>query len=331
MPLALYGRGNLGKLAQEYFKNVLGVVPLCFERNEEIDRETCVAVSIVSQPYVPIERDLYARGYKAVVPFYDLTEFFKEKHPLSNGWFAPALTLADRKAIKLVVRRFTDNTSRAHYLQFFAWRKARQEWSFTEAPLAQRYFIPEVVSVLHDYEVFVDGGAHHGTVIQSFIEHCKRGRKIIAIEPDTFNRATLKANFAKDKRITILSCALAEHEGIANFHGWLGYASQLSTTGHDYVITYPLDALKLKPTFLKLHLEGGELAALKGARHTLLVHRPIVAVTVYHNDDGLWKTPLWLMEHLTDYRFLFRCDGWCGTGAIMYAIPNERIPRESPA
>ena len=88
--------------------------------------------------------------------------------------------------------------------------------------------------------------------------------------------------------------------------------------------TRALDALGLNPTFLKLHLEGGELAALKGARQTLLSRRPIVAATVYHNADGIWRTPLWLMETLPDYHFLFRSHGWCGTGAVVYAMPAER-------
>jgi hypothetical protein len=91
-----------------------------------------------------------------------------------------------------------------------------------------------------------------------------------------------------------------------------------------HVETRPLDALGLSPTFLKLHLEGAELLALKGARETLLSCRPIVAATVYHNADGLWKTPLWMMQTLPDYRFFFRAHSWCGTGAVVYAIPSER-------
>jgi hypothetical protein len=85
-----------------------------------------------------------------------------------------------------------------------------------------------------------------------------------------------------------------------------------------------LDALHLAPSFLKLHLEGAELAALRGARDTLVKHRPLVAATVYHNEDGIWRTPLWLMQTLPHYRFLFRAHSWCGTGAVIYAIPQER-------
>jgi hypothetical protein len=50
----------------------------------------------------------------------------------------------------------------------------------------------------------------------------------------------------------------------------------------------------------------------------------VIAATVYHNDDGIWKTPLWMMHSLEDYRFLFRVHSWCGTGAVLYAIPAER-------
>jgi hypothetical protein len=127
-----------------------------------------------------------------------------------------------------------------------------------------------------------------------------------------------------DRRVAVLNCALAAVEGEALFHDGLGYASQLAETGEIRVTTHPLDALGLSPSFIKLHLEGGELAALMGGRQTLLANRPVVTATIYHNADGIWRTPLWLMETLPDYRFLFRLHSWCGTGAVLYAIPNER-------
>ncbi len=153
-------------------------------------------------------------------------------------------------------------------------------------------------------------------------------RGIAAIEPDAANHSVLDGNLdawlPQDARVAIYDCALAETEGKADFHEGLGYASQLSPLGKIQVAGRPLDALGLSPTFLKLHLEGGELAALKGGRKTLLSNRPLIAATVYHNADGIWQTPLWLMESLPDYRFLFRCHSWCGTGAVVYAVPEER-------
>src|SRR6476646_6213727 len=72
IPLVLYGKGNLGKMAQAYLQDVAcSMVPM-IERDEASDTNVCVAVSVVTSPYVPIETTLLSRGYKAVMPFYDL-------------------------------------------------------------------------------------------------------------------------------------------------------------------------------------------------------------------------------------------------------------------
>jgi FkbM family methyltransferase len=351
-PVALYGAGNLGRLARDFLKLVGHAPVMMIDRDAErladdpewsgvrvahpremVDADVRVAVSIATAPYVPVEESLLERGFDDVVPFYDLAESFRHRHPLSNGWFAPPLTAEDKTNADEVLALWHDDISRAHHLQFVAWRRLREEWTFASAPVVHghRYFIPEVSAVLHDAEFLIDAGAHHGGVTEAFARRTNgRFRGIVAVEPDSSNRAKLagviERMFAGDRRITILDCALAEDEGEAVFHEGLGYASRLSPTGRTRVATRRLDALGIAPTFLKLHLEGGELAALQGARDTLLAHRPIVATTVYHNADGVWRTPLWLMQTLPDYRFLFRLDAWCGTGAVVYAIPNERGP-----
>ena len=294
---------------------------------ESVKREVLVAVSVATSPYVPLERSLFALGFRHVVPFYDLAENFRHIHPLSNGWFAPQLSDDDQTSTAMVLARWDDDVSRAHHLQFLAWRRVREEWTFeTAPPSGNRFFIPQVTSVLHRDEVFVDGGAYHGTVTESFVAQTKGAfRQIVAVEPDPRSRvkveAVLKSGLPHDPRVSLLGCALADREGEAPFHDGLGYASQLAETGRTRVTLRPLDTLDVSPTFIKLHLEGAELEALKGARQTLLSHRPIVAATVYHNADGIWQTPLWLMANLPDYRILFRINCWCGTGAVVYAIP----------
>jgi len=352
-PVALYGAGNFGRMAREFLDAVGHGVAMVIDRDAKrlaqdpywsgiqlvhpddgtdvAKNELLIAVSIVTSPYVPIERALADQGFADVVPFYDLVESFRSQHPLSNGWFAGPLTAIDHLKTAEVLARWDDDVSRAHHLQFLAWRRLRQEWSFDGAPVPQcaRFFIPEVTGTLGNEEVLLDAGAHHGSVSEAFIGQTNGAfRQIAAFEPDPANRALLKNNLQSwlpnDLRVRIYDCALAEDEGEALFHDGLGYASQLSPTGRMSAPTRPLDALRLSPTILKLHLEGAELPALIGARETLLANRPIVAATVYHNADGLWKTPIWLMETLLDYRFLFRAHSWCGTGAVVYAIPNER-------
>lgn len=355
-PLALYGAGNLGRLARSFLNAVGHDFTMAIDLNaERLAREPAwagvqlvhpdevteaakhdvrLAVSVVTTPYVPLEYTLAERGFRDIVPFYDLAESFRDRHPLSNGWFAPPVSAGDRGKIDEVLSRWEDDVSRAHHLQFLAWRRLREEWTYEAAPhpTGSRYFIPEVLAVLRDDEVLLDAGAHHGNVVETFIRRTSGSfRGIVAVEPDAVNRARLQENLNAwlpgDGRITILDCALADEDGEALFHSGLDYASQISPTGTMRVRTRKLDALDLAPSFVKLHLEGSELAALQGAWQTLASHRPIVATTVYHNADGIWKTAHWLMQTLPDYRFLFRAHSWCGTGAVVYAIPNERTGR----
>ena len=356
-PLALYGAGKLGRLARDYLKAVDHDFVMVVDRNaqqmandpawsgvsllhpDEVPQADAgrvrIAVSIVTSPYVPIEGALLELGFKDVVPFYDLAENFRQLHPLSNGWFAGPLSTQDQANTAKVLAHWHDDVSRAHHLQFLAWRRLREEWMFTRAPVsnADRFFIPEVGDVLNGHESLADAGAHHGGVTETFVAQTKGAfDEIAAIEPDPVNRALLaerlQALSPDDARIKLFDCALGYEAGEAPFHAGLDYASQLARTGQIRVEVRPFDEFGLEPTFVKLHLEGAELFALQGARQTLTKNRPIVAATVYHNADGIWRTPLWLMETLPDYRFLFRAHSWCGTGAVVYAIPNERVELE---
>jgi FkbM family methyltransferase len=195
---------------------------------------------------------------------------------------------------------------------------------FERAPIStDRYFIPEVAAGLNDRETLLDGGAHHGSVSLAFAVLIGSPR-VIAVEPDAVNRAVLGERLRELPRLAVLDCALAAHDGTAAFSEGYGFASKLSGFGQAQVSARSIDSLDVEPTFIKLHLEGGELNALRGARETLRAQRPIVAATVYHNADGIWRTADWLMRELDDYRFLFRNHCWCAAGAVVYAIPRER-------
>jgi hypothetical protein len=127
-----------------------------------------------------------------------------------------------------------------------------------------------------------------------------------------------------------MECALgAQRENRPFYHG-LDYASRLSSHTSDDAQVYPLDELNLPITFAKFHLEGSELDALAGGLTTLCSHRPLLAVTLYHNRDGLWRIPSMLMNALSEYDFLLRLHAWCGTGCVLYGIPQERkVSRDS--
>ena len=357
-PLALYGAGNLGRMAREFLTYLDMDFAVVIDRNaetlksdpawagvhllhpdhvpDEIRSNYLTAVSVVTSPYTVVETSLRDMGYQHVVPFYDLAESFHDRHPLSNGWFAEALNEAETREVKDVLSRWDDDKSRAHHLQFLAWRRVREEWIFSQAdvPVHNRFFIDEFKSLFRNDEVFLDVGAHYGPVTETFLAIVDRQfKQIIAIEPDDENRARLSQESQRflpgDPRLTILDNVLGDRVKPALFHQGLGYASQISANGNKPVTLTPIDDLNIKPTLIKLHMEGTELPALMGAERTIRACRPLLAVTVYHNADGISKTAHWLMTHFPDYKFLFRLHSWCGTGAVIYCIPPERMENAS--
>jgi FkbM family methyltransferase len=351
-PLVLYGAGDLGRMARDYLKAIGQDFSLIVDRDaarlrhdpfwagsqlvapsevaDEIKRSAMLLVCVATVPFRSIEAYLAGEGWTDIVPFYDLAESQRHHHPLSNGWFADRLSAEEMRQTTDVIDRWDDDVSRAHNLQFFAWRRLREEWTFDGAPVTRddRFLIPEVVRHLDGVRVFVDGGAHHGSITEKFAMMA-RGSSVIALEPDDGNIAAFRQMQAGQSpeiaaRIELLPYALDARERERRFHEGLGYASQFAETGNRIVRTKTLDSLDIAPDFVKLHLEGAELDALRGGIEMIRRHRPILAVTTYHNADGVWRTPAWLMDNLDDYRFLMRLHSWCGTGAVVYAIPRER-------
>jgi FkbM family methyltransferase len=262
-------------------------------------------------------------GYTDITDFYSITEKYKHIIPIFNGW-----TAKDDKEnniqIQQVSQRFFDDGSFFYYKAFVKWRLHREEWDKewrNGFDNSNRYFTPEVVSVLHDHEVFLDGGAHHGQTINRFIEVVKgKYGAICAVEP--VFRNIIELNSKEILRLSNYFCSLGKETGMMKFQDDLGYASKIYDKGSTSTYVRTVDDFGIPFTFIKLHLEGGEYNALLGARETISKHRPILAVTCYHSEDGLWKIPKLMMEMCKDYKFYFRLHTFLGQGAIAYAIPE---------
>lgn len=58
--------------------------------------------------------------------------------------------------------------------------------------------------------------------------------------------------------------------------------------------------------FIKMDIEGAELAALRGAENTIKRFRPKLAISVYHNLEDFWSIPQYLQGLELNYRFYLR-------------------------
>ncbi|WP_029005309.1 FkbM family methyltransferase [Azorhizobium doebereinerae] len=354
-PLWLHGAGEAGKRARRHLDAVgqplAGVVDADAARRAEDpdwagipvlapDRvpdaakaKGVLALAETDGPHVPLATALNAEGWANCVPFADVAEAFRKQRPGCGGWFAEPLSAEELEAAGAVLSGFGDEASRAHYLRCAAWRLARQEWEFATVPVLgpERFLVPEVTAALRADERILDGGAYHGDLTARLLEAVKGAISVVwAAEPDGANRAVLQArvdglDLHLRARIQVLDAVLGARTEAARFHEGLGPASQIAPTGRVLRACAPLDALGLDPTVVALDLEGAELAALQGARETLRRRRPLIMLAISHDATGLVETPHWLIENLPDYTVLMRTHGWCGMGAMLYAIPKERI------
>lgn len=183
----------------------------------------------------------------------------------------------------------------------------------TEADLFQPAIA--VASVLLPSDaVFLDIGASLGTVSAAMTQALSQGR-IVAVEAAPSVHPSLKETIrrASDSRITLVEAAVSDHIGVTTFHqdpngsGW-GF---LSPDGATEVNTITIDQITAdlgltRVDFIKIDVEGGELAVLKGASATLEEHRSTVMFEV--NPFCLWRYGRclpqdlfsWVRERFTD-------------------------------
>lgn len=351
--ISLYGCGALGEMAIDLLHRC-GYSPLCMiDENpklhgllfhgvpiysihsipQSISSNCTIAICIANFPIQPIHEQLRYAGCVDIRHFYDISEWLSSSMNLGNGWYLPTPSETDWTNIAEVISILDDEPSKAAYLQFLFWHIRRREMLFNMAPVCiTDKFLPTglIDAIAPDFHL-VDVGAYDGVVIRKFLHQTQNQfGSILAFEPDPDNRKKLKQYHQEQpnstqSRFTILECALGNTSGIMNFVPGRGFASKLSnerTVESIRIAVKTLDQFNKSPcTYLKIHAEGHELQIIRGGLEYIKTNRPIIAATIYHNSDGMWKIPLFLKKHLFRYTLHIRLHSFGGTGAVIYAIP----------
>lgn len=198
------------------------------------------------------------------------------------------------------------------------------------------YFAPDLFHLLPD-ERFVDCGAYDGDTMRSFLAENPgfRGRAL-AFEPDrtSFERlASWRAALPEPTRssVDVMRAGVGARRETLTFQDGGGTGSSIaggagSASAVSEIDIVPLDevALGLRPTLLKVDVEGFEPAVLEGARELVSSFAPTMALCVYHRQDHPWRIPLAVAALHPGYRFTLRSyclDGW---DLVLYCVPESR-------
>ena len=75
-----------------------------------------------------------------------------------------------------------------------------------------------------------------------------------------------------------------------------------------------------KVTFLKMDIEGSELAALRGAERIIREQRPKLAICVYHKPEDMWEIPSFILSCHPDYKLYLRHHSMLADETVLYAV-----------
>jgi FkbM family methyltransferase len=246
----------------------------------------------------------------------------------------PHKIIPEREDILTAFKLLADEESRQEYIAQMRFRLFLDFDSLPSPSSSVQYF-PDHLFDLNSEEVFIDCGAFDGDTIRAFMKRMDSlFKRIHALEPDPLNFRQLEEFIAAlpqdvQSRIILHRIAAAEYRGQIGFALAGNASSAADATAMMKVDCAPLDQILSPevPTYIKLDIEGAEMDALKGAAGLIRQHKPVLAVSVYHRQDHLWRIPLYLKTLFPGYQFFLRPHNEEAWDLICYAIPEERVVR----
>jgi len=268
---------------------------------------------------------------KRIVPFH----FLYWKYPYQFLPFfsieLPQQVILQKNQVMEAFELWADDQSRQEFITQIKWRLFMNFEGLHPPVNFDKYFPHDLFTYLPD-EVFVDGGAFDGDTIKYLLHpQAAFSGRIIAFEPDPTNYKKLM-QYALSlpplirEKLKVYPYALGDRRTKVRFDAQ-GMASSCVGTGDFEVEEVALDEILtgIKPTYIKMDIEGAEVAALLGARTIIKRDQPVLAICVYHQQGHLWQIPMLIQSFSEQYRFFLRPHDFEGWDLVCYAVPKNRL------
>ncbi len=208
---------------------------------------------------------------------------------------------------------WADAESAAVYRARIRLLATRDEADIVCANHEEQYFPPFMPA--SKYGFFADVGAFDGDTLA-----CYKRRigdipgHYYAFEPDSGNYSRLCRFAGEEKRFTAFNLAIGAGENRPRF---------VDPETRRLVSTVALDSVLdgREVSFIKMDIEGAEMAALRGAEKIIGVQRPALAICVYHQPEDLWTIPRWLRAAMPEACLYLRHYSMYQNETVCYAVP----------
>ena len=176
-------------------------------------------------------------------------------------------------------------------------------------------------------QVFVDVGAYIGDTTLDFINTYNNYKNIYCYEITLETMAKLKNNLSKYNNIIFKNKAVTNENSIMYLKesSVNSSANQIDNNGTIEIETVSLDNDILeKIDIIKMDIEGGEYDALIGCKNHIINDNPTLLISVYHNNEDLWKLPKLINKFNNNYNYYLRyySNYIFPTEIVLFAIPK---------
>ncbi|WP_347488248.1 FkbM family methyltransferase [Desulfoscipio sp. XC116] len=161
-------------------------------------------------------------------------------------------------------------------------------------------------------EVFIDLGAYTGDTVMNYLDSYIGYKKIYCYEIVPHIYQKLRQSLERYPNIEL------REKGVGDKNGMMYITDEepsdtmhkLADAGTAEVPVVTLDEDITEPvTFIKMDIEGGEQKAILGCKNHIQATHPKLAVSVYHNNEDIWKCARMIDEIDPGYKFYLRYSG----------------------
>jgi FkbM family methyltransferase len=332
-PAGLYGYGFLGRWALPQLRRHGISVTSCYDARATSAGAAESGVPMHSVEALERERPifLFVTARHAVKPVSALLTRHGIAHVSYDGWFV-AQHLKD---FQRVHDTLVDERSR-EVLRAVLMAMLTGDAAYCAAVReGDQYFcLPAFCDA--DRQIYVDAGAYVGDSAERFIwAHNGVFTRLYAFEPGARQYAALQTRLKRlreewglDEEATVaVNAGLGEAVGVTQVADRGGAMTNAALGGAEGVaveVTGLDSFLQGAPiTFLKADVEGMEMAVLRGARETIIRHRPKLAICVYHYPEDIPAVCNYVAALVPQYRFALRHHSPRLMETVLYAWADD--------
>lgn len=222
---------------------------------------------------------------------------------IGGGLFDNAFLHQNAEALKWVYHHLADDISRKTFENILKYKLSGKISYLLDCQVDENELYDTFLKL--DKERFLDLGAYNGDTVLGFINNCPNFESITALEPDRKTFKKLISNTENLRDFTPINACISDKCETVNFK-MLGGRNSVLGDGKDEIQALTIDSLKFNPTYIKMDVEGEEVAAIRGGSQTILNGKPKMLISAYHRTDDFITIPKAVLDVRGDYKIYLR-------------------------